>query len=351
MQSVYSTTLYIYIYIYIYIYEVHTICFRAFFVWAFKIFEDSWKFSMLLLYISLYYWPILMISGSNKKLLQKLEYTVLKPDCHNWWISNMQSGREDTLEERYAIQFCFKLRKMPQKRMECFRLLLDHFAWSENQFVSDIRDSMEAGSLRGLMWAVGEVRKSIHQSWLAKGLGFGLGLLYPDLGPCDICLFPKLTCYRYKTIEEMKESVTKVSDTHTQEDIHGSFQKLLERYNKGIAPGGDFEGDESFMCVLSIKVPIRKKSRNLSYATRIYIINIMSCRQYGYPWPSRATSPYRSSTLVGLQGYIPYPHIAAECMFELVVLLFPGHMWGSIGVHHLWARPCFSSCVLHVWFA
>ena len=37
----------------------------------------------------------------------------------------MQSEREDTLEERYAIKFCFKLeKKMPQKqRMECFRLL------------------------------------------------------------------------------------------------------------------------------------------------------------------------------------------------------------------------------------
>ena len=33
----------------------------------------------------------------------------------------MQSGRQDTLEERYAIRFCFKLGKMPQKRMECFR--------------------------------------------------------------------------------------------------------------------------------------------------------------------------------------------------------------------------------------
>ena len=61
----------------------------------------------------------------------------------------------------------------------------------------------------------------------------------------------------------------------------------------------------------------------------------MSCRQHGYPWPSLTTSPYRSSPLAGLQGYIPYPHISAECMFELVVLLLPGHMWGSIGVHHL----------------
>ena len=49
---------------------------------------------------------------------------------------------------------------------------------------------------------------------------------------------------------------------------------------------------------------------------------IMSCRQHGYPWSSLATSPYRSSPLAGLQGYIPYPHIPAVCMFELVVLLY-----------------------------
>ena len=62
----------------------------------------------------------------------------------------------------------------------------------------------------------------------------------------------------------MKEAVTKVIDTHTQEDFHGTFEKLLGGYNKCIAAGGDyFEGDESLMCVLSIKVPIRKKSGNL----------------------------------------------------------------------------------------
>ena len=58
------------------------------------------------------------------------------------------------------------------------------------------------------------------------------------------------------------------------------------------------------------------------------IIIIMSCRQHGYPWPSFATSPYRSSPLAGLQGYIPYPHRAVACMFELTVLLLLGHMWG-----------------------
>ena len=82
----------------------------------------------------------------------------------------------------------------------------------------------------------------------------------------------------------------------------------------------------------------------------ILIIIIMSRRQHGYPRPSLATSPYRSSLLAGLQSYIPYPHVAAVCIFVLVVLLLTGYMWGSIGVHHLWARPCFSSRVLHIWF-
>ena len=213
---------------------------------------------------------------------------------------------------------------MPQKGKECFRLLSDHLTWIEHQFLSGIRDSRKAGSLWGMMRGVGGVRKSIYQSWLTKGLGLGLlcwGLrefrkrfrqkrpalfksgqwhfhqdnatvhnsilitdyltkmgiktvpqppYSPDLAPpCDFWLFPKLSGCRYETIEEMKESVTKVINTLTQEDFHGAFQKLLERYNKCIAAGGDyFEGDYSFMCVLSIKVPIRKKSGNLFNDTR-----------------------------------------------------------------------------------
>ena len=46
-----------------------------FFVQAFKIDVDSWKFSMLLLFILWDDWPIFMISGSNKHLQQQLEYT------------------------------------------------------------------------------------------------------------------------------------------------------------------------------------------------------------------------------------------------------------------------------------
>ena len=66
----------------------------------------------------------------------------------------------------------------------------------------------------------------------------------PDLVPCDFWLFPKLRGCHYETIEEMKEAMTKVIDTLTQEDFHGAFEKLLEWYNKSIATGGEyFEGD------------------------------------------------------------------------------------------------------------
>ena len=65
-----------------------------------------------------------MIPCSNEQLQQQLEYTLLKPDCHSWWISKIQS---DTLEERYAIKFCFKLGK------NAMRWKLDLLLWPRYQ--------------------------------------------------------------------------------------------------------------------------------------------------------------------------------------------------------------------------
>ena len=161
--------------------------------------------------------------------------------------------------------------------MECFRLFFEHLAWIEHQLLSGIRDSRKARSLWGMMRGVGGVRKPIHQSWLAKGLGLGLlcwgfkgvqeespseeastieigSVAFPsgqctslqlhlchrlfdqdghqdNSSPslkfrpcsCDFWLFPKLRGCRYETIEEMKEAVAKVIDTLTQEDFHGAF--------------------------------------------------------------------------------------------------------------------------------
>ena len=88
---------------------------------AFKTVVDSGKFTLLFLYILWDDWPIFMISGSNEQRQQQLEYTLIKTDCHCWWISKMQSGREDTLEERYAIKLCFKLGKNATKTYERLR--------------------------------------------------------------------------------------------------------------------------------------------------------------------------------------------------------------------------------------
>ena len=241
-----------------YIHVVHSVSFQIF-VQAFKIVVDSWKLSMLLLYILWEDWPIPMISSSNEQLQQQLEYTLLNPDFHSWWISKMQRGH---LEERYAIKFCFKLGK---NATETYGILQSAFGRSCMNRASvfewhkrfkegreSVRDDKRCGG----------VRKSIDQSWLAKGLGLGLlcwgfkgvqeeipsgqwhfyednapvhnsilvtGYLTkmdiktvpqppysPDLAPCDFWLFLKLTGCRYETIEEMKEALTKAIDKLTQ---------------------------------------------------------------------------------------------------------------------------------------
>ena len=165
--------------------------------------------------------------------------------------------------------------------MDYFRVLLDRLVWIEHQFLSGKRNSRKAKSLWGMMGGIGGVWKSIHQSWLAKGLGLLCwdfkrvqeeipseeastlqirSVVFPrgqctslqlhlfftddwsqmgikrvpqppnssDLAPCDLWLFPKLRGCRYGTFEEMKEAVTKVIDTLTQEDFCGAFQRLLE---------------------------------------------------------------------------------------------------------------------------
>ena len=84
-------------------------------------------------------------------------------------------------------------------RMECFRLLFEHIAWIEHQFLSAIRDSMKAGSLWGMMRSVGGVRKSIHHSWLAKGLGLGL------------------LCWGFKGVQE--EILSEEASTHSSNRV------------------------------------------------------------------------------------------------------------------------------------
>ena len=82
----------------------------------------------------------------------------------------------------------------------------------------------------------------------------------PDLASCDFWLFTKLRGCRYETTEEMKEAVTNVIDTLTQEDFHRVLKKLLERYSKCIAARGDyFEGELEFhVCTINKSFPYEK---------------------------------------------------------------------------------------------
>ena len=60
-------------------------------------------------------------------------------------------------------------------------------------------------------------------------------LYSPDLAPCDCWLFPKLRGWRYETIE-MKEALTKVIDTLTQENFHGAFQNCWNCTTNALQP-------------------------------------------------------------------------------------------------------------------
>ena len=101
----------IYIYIYIYMFECLQEVSRLFWYMHLKL-SKTLEHSVCYCYTSIEMSDQLcMIPGSNEQLQQQLKYTLLKPDCHGCGISKLQSGREDALEERYAIKFCFKLGK------------------------------------------------------------------------------------------------------------------------------------------------------------------------------------------------------------------------------------------------
>ena len=129
---------------------------------------------MLLKYILWDDWPIFMNSGLNEQLQQQMEYTLLKPDCHSWWFSKIQPGREGNLEERYAIKLYFKLGRNATETHGILQIALEYLAWILHQSLSGIRDSRKAWSLWGMIRGVIGVRKSIHQNSWAKGLGLGL---------------------------------------------------------------------------------------------------------------------------------------------------------------------------------
>ena len=83
-----------------------------------------------------------MISGLNEQLLK-----LLKPNFHSWGISKMQSGREDTLEERYVIKLCFKLGKNVTETYKILQTAFGASCMNRVSVLSGIRDIRKAESL------------------------------------------------------------------------------------------------------------------------------------------------------------------------------------------------------------
>ena len=186
---------------------------------------------------------------------------------------------------------------MLQKRMECFRLLLEHLAGIEHQFLCGIRDSRKAGSQWGMMRGVGGVRKSEPQSWLAKGLwllfwcfkgvqedfigrgqhssnrlsGISTGTMQQSTAPSlSQAIWPRWASRQFLSLPIVQTLIPPVTfgyslsseavimrqlrrwkrlwrrslkRSHKRTSI-GAFRKLLEWYKKCIAPKGDyFEGN------------------------------------------------------------------------------------------------------------
>ena len=193
----------------------------------------------------------------------------------------MQSGCEDTLEERYAIKLCFKLGKnvtetygMLQTAFKpSFMNRASVFVWHkrfkegrESERDDEIcgmskairtpeligqrfrvrvtmlrfqgsseRDSVERGQhssnrVVGFHQDNTPVNNSILVTEYLTKMGIRTTPQPPysaDFALFAFCLFPKLRGCRYETIVEMKEAVRMVIDTFTQENSRGAIQKLL----------------------------------------------------------------------------------------------------------------------------
>ena len=135
--------------------------FPDFFLQVYKTAVDSWKFSMLLLCSLWDDWPIFIISGANEQLQLRLEYALLMPDCHSWWIAKTiwtWGHFKRTICNEILFWTWKKCHRMLQTAFRAFCMnRASAFEWHK-RFKEDresVRDDERCG-------------KSEHQSWLAK---------------------------------------------------------------------------------------------------------------------------------------------------------------------------------------
>ena len=144
-----------------------SISFQTFFVQAFKIVIDSWIHYAIAIHL------IRWLTNFYDSRFKWTATAAIGIHPTKTWLSQLVNFKNAIWTwGDFRRKICNKI--LPQKRMECFRLLLKRLVWIEQVFLSGIRDSRKPGSLWGMMRGLRGVRKSEHQSRLAKGLGLGL---------------------------------------------------------------------------------------------------------------------------------------------------------------------------------
>ena len=209
------------------------------------------------------------------------------PNSHGWWISKMQSGREDTLEERYGIKFCFKLGKNATETYEMLQTAFGAscmnqasvFEWHKRfkEGGESVRDDERCGRsnevnapkligqrvrvrvtmlrfkrflgkrpalFKSAQWHFHRNNAPVPNSILVTDYLMKMGIkTVPQppysrhLAPCDFCLFPRVWLWDNWGNERGCD------ESHWHAHTRGlpwAFQKLLERYNKCIAARGDY---------------------------------------------------------------------------------------------------------------
>ena len=209
------------------------------------------------------WWPA-MKAGSTAMTQRPRETEFSVEAC---WLSRTQEGQpEQTHPQTFMIPFCW------QHWHDLHALSPPGQTVNKEYYVELLREFSKRfcrkrpAHFKSGQWHFHQHYAPVHNSILVTDYLTKMGFktvphpsYSPDIAPCCFWLFHKLKeivrgC-RNETIVEIKEAVTMVIYTFTQEDFHETFQKLSERYNKCISAGGDyFEGDLSFMSVLSIKV-------------------------------------------------------------------------------------------------
>ena len=161
--------------------------------------------------------------------------TAFRPSCMNRtsdfeWYKRFKEGKE-SVRDNERCRRC--------KEVNTPELIGQRVRVTTLRFLREFRKRFEQkrpALFKSGQWHFHQDNATVHNSILVKEYLTKMGIktvlqppFSPDLTPCDFWLFHKLRGCRYETIEAMKETVTKVIDTLTQEDFHETFQKLLER--------------------------------------------------------------------------------------------------------------------------